>query len=47
MLVEEGYQRATQILSEKRNLLDKLAALLEQKEVLSGDEIAAVIKDDN
>jgi cell division protease FtsH len=45
MLIDEGYQRATQILSDKRDLLDKLAALLEQKEVLSGEEITAVIKD--
>lgn len=45
MLIEEGYQRATQILSEKRGLLDNLAALLERKEVLSGEEITAVIKD--
>ena len=47
MLIEEGYQRATQILSERRNLLDKLAALLERKEVLSGEEIAAVIKEND
>ena len=42
ILVEEGYQRATQILSEKWGLLEQLAALLEQKEVLSGEEIAVV-----
>jgi cell division protease FtsH len=47
MLVEEGYQRATQILSEKRDLLDNLAALLERKEVLSGEEITAVIKEND
>ncbi len=44
MLIDEGYQRAVQILSEKRHLLDKLAALLEEKEVLSGEEVLAVIK---
>ena len=47
ILIEEGYQRATQILSEKRRVLDKLAALLEQKEVLNGEEIAAVIKEND
>lgn len=44
MLIEEGYQRAIQILSDKRPLLDKLAALLEEREVLSGEEVLAVIK---
>lgn len=43
-LIEEGYQRATRILTEKRALLDKLAALLEMKEVISADEISEVIK---
>jgi len=45
MLIEEGHQRAIRILTEKRSLLDKLAALLEQKEVLSGEEVAAVINE--
>ncbi|BCG63481.1 MAG: cell division protease FtsH [Methyloprofundus sp.] len=44
ILIDEGYQRATQILSEKREVLNKLAALLEQKEVLSGEEVGTIIK---
>jgi cell division protease FtsH len=43
MLVEEGRQRAMQILTEKRNALEKLATILEEKEVLSGEEIAELI----
>ncbi len=44
-LVEEGYQRATKILNEKRKILDKLAAELEKKEVLSGEEVDEIIKE--
>ncbi len=47
ILIEEGYQTATQILTEKSKLLDKLAALLEQKEVLTGEEVIAVINQNN
>ncbi len=43
-LVEEGYQRATEILNEKRKILDKLAAELEKKEVLSGEDVDKIIK---
>ncbi|MGR9107590.1 MAG: ATP-dependent zinc metalloprotease FtsH, partial [Gammaproteobacteria bacterium] len=46
-LIEDGYQRASRILSEKRNLLDNLAALLEQKEVLNGEEIETLIRAGN
>lgn len=44
-LVTEGYQRASRILSDKRSLLDKLATSLEQKEVLSGEEIDVIINE--
>ena len=44
-LIDEGYQCAVQILTEKRKLLDKLAALLENKEVLSGEEVDAIVKE--
>ncbi len=44
-LVEEGYQRATTILKEKRKILDKLAAELEKKEVLSGEDVNTIIND--
>ena len=43
-LIDEGYQRAAQMLTEKRHLLDNLASRLEKKEVLSGEEVNAVIK---
>ncbi len=42
-LVEEGHRRAQQILHENRALLDKLAAELERREVLSGEDVAAII----
>ena len=42
-LVEEGQRRASEILSGMRNTLDDLAALLDKKEVVSGDEIKQVI----
>lgn len=45
MLVEEGYQRATQIITEKRKLLDRLASELEKKEVLSGEDVEAILKE--
>jgi cell division protease FtsH len=42
-LVEEGQARAREILTSKQELLDCLAALLEKKEVLSGEEVKRVI----
>jgi cell division protease FtsH len=42
-LVEEGQRRATEILSAMRATLDALAALLDEKEVVSGDEVEQVI----
>ncbi len=42
-LVEEGHERAREILTAKRRALDALAAALEKKEVLDGDEVDRVI----
>ena len=42
-LVEEGHARARTILGEKRKLLDRLAAELEKKEVLSGEEVQRIL----
>ena len=42
-LVEEGRQRATEILVQQRATLDKLAQVLEEKEVLNGEEVEAII----
>ncbi len=39
-LVEEGHARATRIITEKREILDRLARLLLEKEVISGEEVA-------
>ncbi|HGG60150.1 MAG TPA: cell division protein FtsH, partial [Gammaproteobacteria bacterium] len=41
-LIEEGYQRAREILTNKRDLLDRLAKELETREVLSGEEVMAI-----
>jgi cell division protease FtsH len=43
-LVEEAHQRARQILSSKRRALDALAALLQEKEVISGEELDQVLR---
>ncbi len=42
-LVEEGRQRAMEILVQQRAALDKLAQVLEEKEVLDGEEVEAII----
>jgi len=42
-LVEEGHRRATQILTTNRATLDALATTLNEKEVISGDEVKAII----
>ncbi|NOQ46292.1 MAG: ATP-dependent zinc metalloprotease FtsH [Desulfobulbaceae bacterium] len=42
-LVEEGHQRAVDIITQKREALKKLAARLEEKEVLSGEEVKKLI----
>ncbi len=45
-LVEEGQSRAREILTGHRDLLDRLAALLEEKEVISGEEVKQLIGSD-
>jgi len=42
-IVEEQHQLATEILTNKREVLNALASLLEEKEVISGDEVEEVI----
>ncbi len=41
-LIEEGFQRATNIIKEQRSTLDKLATRLEEKEVISGEEVEEI-----
>ncbi len=41
-LIEEGFQRATNIIKEQRSTLDKLASRLEEKEVISGEEVEEI-----
>ncbi len=45
-LVEEGQARAREILTGKRELLDRLTAVLEEKEVISGEEVKRIIGSD-
>ncbi len=42
-LIEEGYNRTKDILSQNRDLLDKLATRLEEQEVLSGEEVYEIV----
>jgi cell division protease FtsH len=42
-LIEEGHKRASSILTEKRSKLDVLAARLQEKEVISGEEAEKII----
>ncbi|MCF6188206.1 MAG: cell division protein FtsH, partial [Desulfobulbaceae bacterium] len=42
-IVEEQHQQATEILNEKRKILEALAVRLEEKEVISGEEVKEVI----
>ncbi|HEC17642.1 MAG TPA: ATP-dependent metallopeptidase FtsH/Yme1/Tma family protein [Sedimenticola sp.] len=43
-LVEEGHQRAREILNARRPQLEALAARLQEKEAISGDEVEQVIR---
>ncbi len=43
-LVEKQYQRAIEILTGKRKVLDALSARLKEKEVISGEEVKEVIE---
>ncbi|HEB97205.1 MAG TPA: ATP-dependent metallopeptidase FtsH/Yme1/Tma family protein [Sedimenticola thiotaurini] len=45
-LVEEGHRRAHEILTGRRDLLDRLARVLEEKEVISGEEVKRIIGSD-
>jgi cell division protease FtsH len=42
-LVEEGQQRARDILTERRTILDEIARILQEREVVGGDEIKEMI----
>ena len=42
-IIREGHDRAVQILTEKRDLLDKLAMALLEKETMSADEIRTLL----
>jgi cell division protease FtsH len=44
-IIDEGYQRAKDILQKIREILDRLAKHLEEKEVLGGEEIDLIIKE--
>ncbi|MEY4719658.1 MAG: hypothetical protein RL563_2276 [Pseudomonadota bacterium] len=44
-LIEEAQHRALQILNEKRHQLDKLAALLQEKEVIQREDMVALLAD--
>jgi cell division protease FtsH len=43
-VMEDNYKRAEAILQENRSLLDALAATLEEKEVLSAEEVKSLLK---
>ena len=43
-VVQESYQRVRTLLKEKRSVLGVLAGRLEEKEVLSGEEVEAIVK---
>ncbi len=42
-LVEEGHQRATEVITTQREVLNALAARLNEKEVIDGDEVKQII----
>jgi len=43
-LIDDGYRRAQEILSSKRPILDELASMLQEREVVSGEEVEALIR---
>jgi ATP-dependent Zn protease len=43
-VVTGTYERVTGVLRENRSVLDALAAKLEEKDVLSGEEMKAIVK---
>ncbi len=44
-LIETNHARAREILEKNRKTLDALAALLEKKEVISGEEVKRIVDD--
>jgi cell division protease FtsH len=44
-IVEEAHEHARQILTEKRDLLDNVAKILLEKEVIEGQEIKRIISE--
>ena len=42
-VIEEAHQRVRKILSERRNVLDDLAHLVSQKEVVQGEELRKML----
>jgi cell division protease FtsH len=46
-LIEEGHERATQIIKEKQSNLYTLAEMLQEKEVISGEEVAKVMENES
>ena len=44
-IVEEAHKRARAILTEKRELLDKVAHILLQKEVIEGEELKRLVSE--
>ncbi len=45
-MLRQAYERAMQVLRERRPILDRLAALLEDREEISGEEVRAILKED-
>ena len=45
-MLRQAYERAMQVLRERRHTLDRLAALLEDREEISGEEVRAILKED-
>ena len=43
-VIQESHERVRTLLQENRPTLDALAAKLEEKEVLSGEEVEAIVK---
>ena len=44
LIVENSYGRVKELMSKHRNILNSLASQLEEKEVLSGEEVDVIIK---
>jgi len=43
-VIQSSYERVSNLLKENRPILDSLAARLEEKEGLSGEEVKAIVK---